>query len=86
VTPLDIEYTPAERDQALQDGISFAEKLNTSQGASRFRVMVLTAALMRSVQLPSRLRHCGSAALNPPGPQCSPSFLKNPVTLVVNAE
>jgi hypothetical protein len=59
VTPLDIEYTPAERDQALQDGISFAEKLNTSQGASRFRVMVLTAALMRSVQLPSRLRHCG---------------------------
>jgi hypothetical protein len=40
VTPLDIEYTTAERDQALQDGISFVEKLNDSQGASRFRVMV----------------------------------------------
>jgi VWFA-related protein len=40
VTPLDIEYTTAERDQALQDGISFAEKLNASHGETRFRVMV----------------------------------------------
>jgi len=40
VTPLDIEYTTAERDQALRDGISFAEKVNASQGESRFRVMV----------------------------------------------
>jgi VWFA-related protein len=40
VTPLDIEYTTAERDQALRDGISFAEKLNASQGEIRFRVMV----------------------------------------------
>ena len=40
VTPLDIEYTTAERDQALQDGISFAAKLNAGQGESRFRVMV----------------------------------------------
>ena len=40
VTPLDIDYTIAERDQALRDGISVAEKLSASQGESRFRVMV----------------------------------------------
>jgi len=40
LAPLDIDYTTAERDRALRDGISFAEKLNTSPGESRFRVMV----------------------------------------------
>lgn len=37
---LDIDLSAAERDQALRDGIRVAEKLNTSQGASRFRIMV----------------------------------------------
>lgn len=40
VTHLDIDYTTVERDQALRDGITVAEKLNASQGENRFRVMV----------------------------------------------
>lgn len=37
---LDIQYTMPERDQALQNGINITEKLTSSQGESRFRVMV----------------------------------------------
>jgi VWFA-related protein len=40
VTPLDIDYSAAERDQALRDGIGITEKLTASQGETRFRVMV----------------------------------------------
>lgn len=40
VVPLDIEFSAAERDQALRDGIDISEKLTASQGESRFRVMV----------------------------------------------
>ncbi len=38
--PLDIDYSAAERDQALRDGISVTEKLAASQGETGFRVMV----------------------------------------------
>ncbi len=40
VLPLDIHYSAAEREQALQDGISFTEKLAALQGESKFRIMV----------------------------------------------
>lgn len=38
--PLDIDYSAAERDHALQDGIRVVEKLSANQGESRFRIMV----------------------------------------------
>jgi VWFA-related protein len=40
VVPLDVDYSAAERDQALRDGISVTEKLTASQGETGFRVMV----------------------------------------------
>ena len=40
VKRLDIQYSAAERDQALRDGIDVAEKLTASQGVNKFRVMV----------------------------------------------
>jgi len=39
MTPLDIQYTAAERDQAIRNGIGVTEKL-AAQGESRFRVIV----------------------------------------------
>lgn len=38
--PLDIQFTAAQRDQALKDGISFTENLAPAQGATKFRVIV----------------------------------------------
>ena len=40
VNNLDIDYTGAERDQALQNGIALTEKLDAGQGGGRFRVIV----------------------------------------------
>jgi VWFA-related protein len=40
VAPLDIDFSAAERDQALRDGIDITEKLTASKGESKFRVMV----------------------------------------------
>ncbi|HTW63349.1 MAG TPA: VWA domain-containing protein [Bryobacteraceae bacterium] len=40
VLPLDVHYSAAQREQALQNGISFTEKLDSSRGESKFRVMV----------------------------------------------
>jgi hypothetical protein len=40
VMPLDIDYSAAERDQALRNDIPVVENLDASQGQVRFRVMV----------------------------------------------
>jgi VWFA-related protein len=56
VAPLDIEFSAAERDQALQDGIDITEKLTASQGESRFRVMVFDRGsnAVGSVTIPAK--------------------------------
>jgi VWFA-related protein len=38
--PLDLHYSEAQHEQALQNGIAFTEKLAARQGESKFRVMV----------------------------------------------
>ena len=40
VSRLNIDYSPAERDKALRDGIAVGEKLSATQSMSRFRLMV----------------------------------------------
>lgn len=40
ITPLDLDYSAAQRDEALRDGISTSATLTASQGETRFRLIV----------------------------------------------
>lgn len=40
VTPLDLHYSPQERDEALKEGIDFKEDMPVGRSGSHFRIIV----------------------------------------------
>jgi len=40
VIPLDLHYNPQERDEALKEGIDFAQNLPIGRSGSQFRIIV----------------------------------------------
>jgi hypothetical protein len=53
VTPLVVDYSAAERDPALRDGIETSVALAAQQGETRFRVIVFDRGSKGSITIPA---------------------------------